>query len=83
MNKKQIIDSVTELESGPGINVGRGRNANNQVDVSGIVTKHNFLPRSRNVMRLLEIRQDPLAHFLNQSYTRRKLFLCCTPWTRS
>lgn len=79
MNKKQIIDSVTELESGPGINVGRGRNANNQVDVSGIVTKHNFLPRSRNVMRLLEIRQDPLAHFLPTKATPNGNYFCAAP----
>ncbi|KAI5116755.1 hypothetical protein M0805_008368 [Coniferiporia weirii] len=80
-NKKQIIDAVTELEGGPGMNVGRGRNGNvsSQVDVSDIVTKQRFLPRSRSVMRLLEIRQDPLAHFLPTKTTPSGTFFCAAP----
>lgn len=81
LNKKQIIDSVTELEDGPGVNAGRGRNAGigSQVDVSEIVTKQNFLPRSRSVMRLLEIRRDPLSHFLPTKTTASGTFFCAAP----
>ncbi|KAH6914137.1 Rad21 protein, partial [Coprinopsis sp. MPI-PUGE-AT-0042] len=54
--KKQIIDSVTELydsaQAGP------------MKDVSNIVTEQRYLPRSSLAMRLLQIREDPLAHFL-------------------
>ncbi|THH10501.1 hypothetical protein EW145_g1287 [Phellinidium pouzarii] len=79
-NKRQIIDAVTELEDGPGMNVGRGRgNVNSQVDVSEIVTKQRFLPRSRSVMRLLEIRQDPLAHFLPTKTTATGTYFCAAP----
>ncbi|KAF8894121.1 Rec8 like protein-domain-containing protein [Infundibulicybe gibba] len=66
--KKQIIDIVTELQEGPGPKVGRGRNAGLGApvakDVSDILTEQHFLPRSSVVMRLLEIRDDPLSHFL-------------------
>jgi cohesin complex subunit SCC1 len=54
--RKQIIDSVTELydsaQAGP------------MKDVSNIITEQRHLPRSSLAMRLLEIREDPLAHFL-------------------
>lgn len=81
VNKKQIIDAVTELEDGPGMNIARGRNGNinSQVDVSDIVTIHQFLPRSRSVMRLLEIRQDPLAHFLPTRVTPTGTYYCAGP----
>ncbi|EJD02734.1 uncharacterized protein FOMMEDRAFT_156068 [Fomitiporia mediterranea MF3/22] len=69
LNKKQIIDRVTELEDGPRMNLGRA----SQAKVSEIVTRQQFLPRSRNVMRLLEIRQDPLAHFVPTKTTATKL----------
>ncbi|KAH8119289.1 Rec8 like protein-domain-containing protein [Phellopilus nigrolimitatus] len=69
-NKKQIIDAITELEDGPGMNVGH---------VSDIVTKQHFLPRSRSVMRLLEIRQDPLAHFLPTRNTPTGTYFCAAP----
>ncbi|KAI0949207.1 hypothetical protein AcW1_008889 [Taiwanofungus camphoratus] len=82
-DKKQIIDSVTELADGPGARVGRGRNAGlgSQVtkDVSDIVTEHHFLPRSPVVMRLLEIRDDPVAHFLPTKVTSAGAFFCAAP----
>ncbi|TDL26250.1 hypothetical protein BD410DRAFT_764723 [Rickenella mellea] len=81
--KKQIIDNVTELEDGPGAKVGRGRNGGlgGQInkDVSGIVTQQRFLPRSRSIMRLLEIRQDPLAHFLPTKVTPTGTYFCAGP----
>lgn len=82
LNKRQIIDAVTELEDGPGTNLGRGRNGiigSQQPDVSGIVAKQNFLPRSRSVMRLLEIRQDPLAHFLPTKVTANGTYFFAGP----
>lgn len=79
--KKQIIDAVTELAEGPGARIGRGRAAgDSQVkDVSDIVTEHNYLPRSTLVMRLLEIREDPLAHFLPTKTTPLGTFFCAAP----
>ncbi|KAL4249516.1 rad21 family protein [Abortiporus biennis] len=80
--KKQIIDTVTELADGPGARVGRGRNAAADTqphDVSDIVTEHPFLPRSSLVMRLLEIREDPLAHFLPTKTTPAGTFFCAAP----
>ncbi|KAL5485109.1 MCD1 [Sanghuangporus weigelae] len=81
LNKKQIIDSVTELDDGPGMNFGRGRNGivASQADVSEILTKQQFLPRSRSVMRLLEIRQDPLAHFIPTKSTPTGTYFCAGP----
>lgn len=80
--KKQIIDQVTELQDGPGAR-GRGRNAGLGApmtkDVSDIVTEHHFLPRSAVVMRLLEIRDDPLAHFLPMKVTPNGTFFCAAP----
>ncbi|KAH9935672.1 Rec8 like protein-domain-containing protein [Fomitopsis serialis] len=80
--KKQIIDAVTELAEGPGARVGRGRGAavgSQQVDVSGIVTEHHYLPGSSVVMRLLEIREDPVAHFLPTRTTAAGTFFCAAP----
>ncbi|KAH8107984.1 Rec8 like protein-domain-containing protein [Cristinia sonorae] len=80
--QKQIIDAVTELADGPGARVGRGRNAlgaQPNVDTSSILTEHGFLPRSSIVMRLLEIREDPLAHFLPTKVTPNGTFFCAAP----
>ncbi|KAI0757197.1 Rec8 like protein-domain-containing protein [Daedaleopsis nitida] len=81
--KKQIIDSITELEDGPGARVGRGRNAGLGAavakDVSDIITEHAYLPRSSLVMRLLEIRDDPLAHFLPTKTTAHGTFFSAAP----
>ncbi|KAL1744646.1 Rec8 like protein-domain-containing protein [Schizophyllum fasciatum] len=81
--KKQIIDAVTELEGGPGARAGRGRNAGlgapADVDVSGILTEQQFLPRSTLVMRLREVHADPLAHFMPTKTTAEGTFLSCAP----
>ncbi|KAI0705062.1 Rec8 like protein-domain-containing protein [Cerioporus squamosus] len=81
--KKQIIDEKTELEDGPAAQVGRGRNgglgAAVTKDVSDIVTEHSYLPRSALVMRLLEIRDDPLAHFLPTKTTVQGTFFNAAP----
>ncbi|OBZ70610.1 Cohesin subunit rad21 [Grifola frondosa] len=81
--KKQIIDAVTELTDGPGAKVGRGRNAGlgSQMtkDVSDIITENHYLPRSSLVMRLLEIRDDPLSHFLPMKSTPLGTFFCAAP----
>ncbi|KAF8070189.1 Rec8 like protein-domain-containing protein [Lyophyllum atratum] len=81
--KKQIIDSITELADGPGAQAGRGRagglGAPMTKDVSDIVTEQQFLPRSSVVMRLLAIRDDPLAHFLPTKITPNGTFFCAAP----
>jgi cohesin complex subunit SCC1 len=81
--KKQIIDAVTELKDGPGAKVGRGRNAGLGApmtkDVSNIITEQHFLPKSSIVMRLREIREDPLAHFLPTKVTPNGTFFCGAP----
>lgn len=80
--KKQIIDSVTELQDGPGAKAGRrglGLGAPMAKDVSNILTDQQFLPRSSVVMRLLAIRDDPLAHFLPTKVTTHGAFFCAAP----
>ena len=79
--KKLIIDERTELANGPGAQLGRGRQAlgSQQVDVSGILTEHGHLPRSTVVMRLLEIREDPIAHFLPTKTTPNGTFFSVAP----
>ncbi|KZT21360.1 hypothetical protein NEOLEDRAFT_1099272 [Neolentinus lepideus HHB14362 ss-1] len=81
--KKQIIDSVTELIGGPGPGVGRGRNtglgSQQTKDVSAILTEQHFLPASPLVMRLLEIREDPISHFLPTKVTPNGTFFCAAP----
>ncbi|EIW83274.1 hypothetical protein CONPUDRAFT_136365 [Coniophora puteana RWD-64-598 SS2] len=81
--KKQIIDSVIELQDGPGPG-GRGRRgvglgAPTTQDVSEIVTEQHFLPRSAMMMRLLEIRDDPIAHFLPTKTTPNGTFFYAGP----
>ncbi len=77
------MDSVNELADGPGAQVGRGRNAGLGApvtkDVSDIVTEHSSLPRSSLVMRLLEIRDDPIAHFLPTKTTAQGTFFFAAP----
>ncbi|KAH7910585.1 Rec8 like protein-domain-containing protein [Hygrophoropsis aurantiaca] len=81
--KKQIIDSVTELADGPGVKIGRGRHgalgAPIVKDVSDILTEYHSLPRSTLVMRLMEIREDPLAHFLPTKVTPQGTFFYAGP----
>ncbi|PPQ99730.1 hypothetical protein CVT24_009713 [Panaeolus cyanescens] len=64
-DKKQIVDSIIELENATN---NRGRLAGNanplNTDTDSITTKQRFLPRSAIVMRLLDIRDDPLSYFL-------------------
>ncbi|KAJ3752963.1 Rec8 like protein-domain-containing protein [Lentinula raphanica] len=77
--KKQIIDTVTELKDGPGARVGRGRDAQNTRDLSDILTEPHFLPRSAVVMRLLEVHNDPISHFLPTKVTPEGTFFCAAP----
>jgi cohesin complex subunit SCC1 len=73
--KKQIFDDLTELD-------GRGRGGLgplNAIDVSSILTDHQYLPRSSVVMRLLEIREDPIAHFLPTKVTPNGTFFFAGP----
>ncbi|KAG6372290.1 Rec8 like protein-domain-containing protein [Boletus reticuloceps] len=77
--KKQIIDSVIELVDGPGARAGRGLGAPVVRDISDILVEQHFLPRSTMVMRLLEIRDDPLAHFLPTKVTPEGTFFCAGP----
>ena len=48
-------------------------------DISDIIAEQHFLPRSTVVMRLLEIRDDPLAHFLPTKVTPEGTFFCAGP----
>ncbi|KAI0312344.1 Rec8 like protein-domain-containing protein [Amylostereum chailletii] len=74
--KKQIIDNVTELQNGR----SRGGLGPSTVrDVSAIVTTNHYLPRSSLVMRLLEIRDDPVAHFLPTKSTPNGTFFLAAP----
>ncbi|KAL4078416.1 Rec8 like protein-domain-containing protein [Scleroderma yunnanense] len=77
--KKQIIDAVIELADGPGGRGGRGFGPPVVRDVSDILADQRFLPRSSMVMRLMEIREDPLAHFLPTKVTPQGTYLCVGP----
>lgn len=77
--KKQIIDDVTEF---PEAVDGRGRGAFGAPiaqDISEIISEQQFLPRSSTVMRLREIRDDPLAHFLPIKHTSNGSFFYAAP----
>lgn len=65
-DKKQIIDDVTELQNESQSNRGRpAANANPLNTNTTIITvQQQYLPRSSIVMRLLEIRDNPVNHFL-------------------
>lgn len=80
-DKKQIFDAVTELAGGPGARVGGGRGAgqSQRPDVSGIVTENHYLPSSPVVIRLLEIRADPISHFLPTRITPAGTFFSAAP----
>ncbi|KAF9070059.1 Rec8 like protein-domain-containing protein [Rhodocollybia butyracea] len=73
--KKQIIDVVTEL-SGPKTKKAQAQNTR---DLSSILISPQFLPRSNIVMRLLEIHNDPIAHFLPTKVTSEGTFFCAGP----
>lgn len=78
--KKQVVDSITELRDGPGAKIkAGGLGAPTKVDVSDIVRNHGYLSSSPTVMRLLEIRADPIAHFFPTISNDRGTFLCAAP----
>jgi cohesin complex subunit SCC1 len=78
--KKQVVDSVTELRNGPGAKIkDGGLGAPTKVDVSDIVRNYGYLSNSPTVMRLLEIRADPIAHFFPTISNDRGTFLCAAP----
>ncbi|TFY66264.1 hypothetical protein EVG20_g4815 [Dentipellis fragilis] len=74
--KKQIIDDVTELQNGRGRG---GLGAALAKDVSAILTENHYLPRSSLVMRLREIHEDPISHFLPTKVTPNGTFFCAAP----
>ncbi|KZO98938.1 hypothetical protein CALVIDRAFT_596534 [Calocera viscosa TUFC12733] len=59
--KKQAIDAITELDEGGSFGQSFGQE---DKDLSDILADHPLLPGSRSLMRLLQVRADPLAHFL-------------------
>ncbi|KAF9263415.1 hypothetical protein L218DRAFT_928040 [Marasmius fiardii PR-910] len=82
--KKQVIDSVTELQDGgPGAKAGRRRDGGlggqQNKDLNDILTEPHFLPRSAVVIRLMDIHNDPLSHFLPTKVTPNGTFLCGAP----
>lgn len=78
--KKQVVDSITELRDGPGARIkDGGLGAPTKVDVSDIIRNHGYLSSSPTVMRLLEIRADPIAHFFPTISNDRGTFLCAAP----
>ncbi|KAF8894892.1 Rec8 like protein-domain-containing protein [Gymnopilus junonius] len=77
-DKKQIIDSVTELQNGIGLPNNRGGTNSNPLNMNtaGITSTHHFLPKSSIVMKLLEIREDPVNYFLPiQAKTQGTFFI--------
>ncbi|KAF8813602.1 hypothetical protein BYT27DRAFT_7180353 [Phlegmacium glaucopus] len=81
-DRKQIIDSVIEIQNALPANMNRrGAAAANPLntDISSITTEQHFLPRSSIVIRLLEIRDDPLSHFLPIQVTAKGTFFSAAP----
>lgn len=82
-DRKQIIDSITELQNGTSINANRGRAAGNanplNTDITNITSQQHFLPRSSIVMRLLEIREDPVTYFLPTQSKANAAFYSAAP----
>ncbi|KAF8161012.1 Rec8 like protein-domain-containing protein [Crassisporium funariophilum] len=82
-DKKQIIDSVTEIQNGLSGHLNRRRGAANanplNTDIGSITTEQHYLPRSSIVMRLLEIRDDPIMHFLPTQVTAKGTFFSAAP----
>lgn len=69
--KRVVIDSVAELAD--------ERPGRRNEDLSAIQTEQQFLPNNTTVMRLLEIRADPIAHFLPTKTTPNGTFFCAAP----
>ncbi|KAF8757290.1 Conserved region of Rad21 / Rec8 like protein [Rhizoctonia solani] len=69
--KRVVVDSVAEL-----VDERRGRR---DEDLSAIQTEQQFLPNNTTVARLLEIRADPIAHFLPTKTTPNGTFFCAAP----
>lgn len=57
-----IIDETTELSGDRNISASQSNRQNR--DLSAILTPQSFIPASRTVIRLLAIRDDPVAHYL-------------------
>ncbi|KAI0030791.1 Rec8 like protein-domain-containing protein [Vararia minispora EC-137] len=71
--QKQVIDDHTELQK------GKQRGGLGTQDVSAIVHDPRYLARSPLVERLLEIRADPLSHFLPVTTTPAGTFFNAGP----
>ncbi|CAE6439082.1 unnamed protein product [Rhizoctonia solani] len=69
--KKLVVDSVAEL--------AEERRGRRDEDLSAIQTEQQFLPNNVTVARLLEIRADPIAHFLPTKTTPNGTFFCAAP----
>jgi len=81
-DKKQIIDAVTELQNQLQNNRGRAAALANplNLDTSIITSKQHYLPRSSIVMRLMEIRDDPINYFLpTQAKSTSNIFSAAPP----
>lgn len=90
--KKLVVDSVAELaEERPGRRNEKDLSAIQTEVRSALMLpslprtedasldQQRFLPNSTTVMRLLEIRDDPIAHFLPTKTTPNGTFFCAAP----
>ena len=77
-DKKQIIDSVTELQNGMASRSGTNANPLN-VDTASITSSQQFLPRSSTVMKLLAIHDDPVSYFLPTEAKAQGTFIASGP----
>ena len=73
--KKQIFEDLTELEGWGYGSLG----PLNAIDISPILTDHQYLPRSSIIMRLLKICKDPILHFLPTKVTPNVTFFAGPP----
>ncbi|KZS88044.1 hypothetical protein SISNIDRAFT_433205 [Sistotremastrum niveocremeum HHB9708] len=81
--KKQIVDSVIELEDGGASQLTRNGTATGfntaPRNNSHILTEQRYLPQSRTMMYLMKVREDPLAHFFPTTTTPSGTFFFAGP----
>jgi len=75
--RKQAIDAITELDEGAG-SFGQSFGHEDK-DLSDILADHPLLPGSRAMMRLLQVRADPLAHFLPTKILNADTYFIAAP----
>ena len=73
--KRQIVDSITELQDDIEIHP----RCDDTQDTVGTTAEQQFLRKSPIVLRLLEIHNNPTTHFFNGKVKQQNSFHCAAP----